>query len=161
MRRRHARHRRAAGDDRQQIVPAAAHAAGMPLDQLAQRDAHLLFHIAGLVHMARDAEQLGARVVGLAEPGEPGRPAPQDVRHGGDGFDVVDGCRRAPQARIGGEGRFQARLALLAFEAFELGCFLAADVSAGAVVDIKVEVPAVDVVLADEPGLISLVDGGL
>ena len=76
-------------------------------------------------------------------------------------FDVVDGCRRAPEARIGGEGRLQARLALLAFEAFELGRFLAADVSAGAMVDIKVEVPAMDVVLADEPGLISLVDGGL
>ena len=37
---RHQRHRRAAGDHREQIIPAAAHAAGMPFDQFAQRNAH-------------------------------------------------------------------------------------------------------------------------
>ena len=36
--RRNERHRRAAGDDRQQIVPAAAHAAAMRLDQLAEAE---------------------------------------------------------------------------------------------------------------------------
>ena len=34
--------------------------ARVPLDQLAERDAHLLFHVAGLLHMALDAEDLGA-----------------------------------------------------------------------------------------------------
>ena len=46
------RHARPAGDDRQQVVPAAAHAAAILIDQLAQGDAKLLLHIAGLVHMA-------------------------------------------------------------------------------------------------------------
>ena len=58
------RHGRAAGDDREQIVPTAAHAAGMFFDQLAQRNAHFLFHIAGPVrHVARDAEDFRAGVV--------------------------------------------------------------------------------------------------
>ncbi len=35
---------------------------------------------------------------------------------------------------------------------------LAADVGAGAMMDEEVEIPAMDVVLADQPGLISLVD---
>ena len=51
------RHRRAAGDDREQIVPAAAHAAGIAVDQLAQRDAQLLLDVARLVHVAGDAEE--------------------------------------------------------------------------------------------------------
>ena len=38
--RRDQRHRRAAGDDGEQIVPAAADAAGMLVDQLAERDRH-------------------------------------------------------------------------------------------------------------------------
>ena len=59
----HQRHRRAAGDHGLQIVQAAAHAAAMLLDQLAEGDAHLLFDIARLVHMAGDAKQLRARVV--------------------------------------------------------------------------------------------------
>ena len=65
--RRHAGHRGAARNDRQQIVPAAANAAAMLLDQFAEGNAHRLFDIAGLVHMARDAEELGADIVGPAD----------------------------------------------------------------------------------------------
>jgi hypothetical protein len=68
LRGRHQRHRGAAGDHRQQIVPAAAHAAAMLLDQLAERDAHLLLDVAGLVHVAGDAEQLGAHCFGRPKP---------------------------------------------------------------------------------------------
>ena len=77
---RDAAHRRAAGNDRQEIVPAAAHAAAMLVDQLAERDPHRLLDIAGLVHVAGNAEQLGAGVVRLAEAREPGRAAAQDGR---------------------------------------------------------------------------------
>src|SRR5690242_16985992 len=42
---RYDRHRRTAGNDAEQIVPAAAHSATVPLDQLAQRYAHRLFDI--------------------------------------------------------------------------------------------------------------------
>ena len=49
-------------------------------------------------------------------------------------------------------------MALLALEAFQQRRLLAADVGAGAVVDDEVEIPAVDVVLADQPGRIGLGD---
>src|SRR5690348_14166334 len=44
---RYYRHRRTAGNDAEQIVPAAAHSAAVLLDQFAQRYAHRLFDIAG------------------------------------------------------------------------------------------------------------------
>ena len=47
-------------DDSQQVVPAAAHAAAVLVDELPEGDAHLLLHRAGPVHVAADAEQLGA-----------------------------------------------------------------------------------------------------
>ncbi len=111
--------------------------------------------------MAREAEQLGAGIVRAAKRGEPGGAAPQDGGHDGDGLDIVDGGRRAIEPDIGGEWRLQPRLALLAFEAFEQGRLLAADISPCPVNEIKLEVPAIDVVLADQLGVIGLVDGGL
>ena len=116
----------------------------------------------GLLDVAGDLEQLGAGVVGLAERGEPRRAAAQDVgRRPRCDLDVVDGGRRAVEADVGRERRLQARHALLALEAFQQRRLLAADVGAGAVVDDEVEVPAVDVVLADQLGRVGLVDGRL
>ena len=63
---------------------------GMPISS---STTHGLFDVAG------DLEQLGAGVVGLAERGEPGRAAAQDVGHDGDALDVVDRGRRAVEAR--------------------------------------------------------------
>ena len=62
----------------EQIVPAAADAAACVVDQLAERDAHRLFDIAGLVDMAGDAEELGADIVRDGRAREPGRAAAQD-----------------------------------------------------------------------------------
>ena len=50
----------------------------MLVDQLAEGEAHRLFDVAGLVHVARDAEQLGAGIVRAADAGEPRRAAAQD-----------------------------------------------------------------------------------
>ena len=133
----------------------------MRLDQFAQRNAHRLFDRAGLLDMAGDAEQLGAGVVRPADAGEPGGAAPHDVGHHRDALDVVDRGRAAIEAHVGRERRLQPRLALLALEAFEQRRLLAADVGAGAVMDVEVEVVAVDVVLAEQLGLIGLVDRGL
>ena len=108
--------------------------------------------------MAGDAEQLGAGVVGPADAGEPGRAAAHDVGHDRDRFHVVDGGRAAIEPDIGRERRLEPRLALLAFQAFEQRGFLAADIGAGAVMDDEVEIPAVDVVLADQLRLIGLID---
>ena len=43
-------------DDGEEVVPAAPDAAGMPLNELAQRNGQLLLHCAGRVHVAADAE---------------------------------------------------------------------------------------------------------
>ena len=47
-------------DDGEQVVPAAAHAAGVALNELLQRDGQLLLHRARRVHVPADAEQLRA-----------------------------------------------------------------------------------------------------
>ena len=158
---RHQRHGRAAGDDGEQIVPAAADAAAMGVDELAEGHAHGVFDDARAVHMAGDLEELGALVLRAADGGEPGRAAAQDGRGDGDRFDVVDGGRVAIKAGAGGERRLEARLALLAFQAFEHRGFFAADIGAGAAVDDDIEVIARAAgVLADEAGLVGLADGG-
>ena len=84
-----------------------------------QRDAHRLLDIAGLVHVAGDAEDLGAGVVRPADAGEPGGAAAQDGRRDRDGLDIVDRGRAAIEPDRRRERRLQARLALLALEAFE------------------------------------------
>ncbi len=53
---RQARHRRAAGDHRLEVLPAAAHAAAMLVEQLAQRNRHRLLHHAGPLHMPEIAK---------------------------------------------------------------------------------------------------------
>src|SRR5439155_19015154 len=159
---RQAGRRGAAGNDREQIVPAAAHPAGMALDQLPHRYAHHLFDIAGLLDMAGDAEDLGSGVARPAEAGEPGGTALQDGRRGGDGLDIVDGGRAAIEADSRREGRLEARLTFFAFEAFEQPGFLAADVGAGAAVQVDVVIVARAAgILADQAGRVSLFDRGL
>ena len=62
------------------------------------------------------------------------------------------------EAHIGRERRLHPRHSLLAFKRFEQRAFLAADISAGAVMNVNVEGPAVYVVLADEIGRIGFLD---
>ena len=112
--------------------------------------------------MAGDAIELGAGVVLPAERGEPRRAAPHDVGRLRDRLDVVHGGRAAIEAHVGRERRLQPRLALLALEAFEQRGLFAADVGAGAVVHVHVVVVAGAAgVLAEQPGLVGLIDRGL
>ncbi len=62
---------------------------------------------------------------------------------------------------MAGNGGFEARLTLLAFEAFEQSRFFTADISASAVGDINVHIPAALVVLAEKAGFVALVDCSL
>jgi len=133
----------------------------MGVDQLAEGDAHLLFHHAGALHVAGDAEQLGAGVVGLAQRGEPAPAAAQDLAHVGDGFHVVHRARAAVQPGVGRERRLQPRLALLALHGFDQRRFLAADVGPRAVVHHDVQIPAEDAVLAKNSGIVGLLHRGL
>src|SRR5262249_38212824 len=130
----------------------------MLVDQFAQRNAHLLFDITWPLDVAGDAEELGAAVVGPANAGEPGGAAPHDVRYLRDRLDIIDRRRAAIEAHIGWEWRLQPRLAFLAFQAFQERGLFAADIGASAMMHDDVEVVAVDVVLADELGLVGLLD---
>eukprot|EP00227_Mantoniella_beaufortii_P011202 CAMPEP_0197590548 /NCGR_PEP_ID=MMETSP1326-20131121/11475_1 /TAXON_ID=1155430 /ORGANISM="Genus nov. species nov., Strain RCC2288" /LENGTH=441 /DNA_ID=CAMNT_0043155651 /DNA_START=195 /DNA_END=1517 /DNA_ORIENTATION=- len=152
------RHGGAAGDDAQQVVPAAAHAPRVLLDQLLQRDAHLLLHRARVVDVPADAEQLGAGVVLAPERREPLRAAAQNRGRHRHGLDVGDRGGAPVQPHAGGERRLQARLALLALQALDQRRLLAADVRPRAVVDVDVEVDAAPArVLAQEPRGVRLV----
>src|ERR1700733_9909513 len=156
------RHGGAAWDHAQKIVPAAAHAAGIFVDEFPERNAHRLFDVARLFHVARDAIDLCAFVLGPADAGEPGAAAAQDGRHHGDALDVVDRGRAAVKADAGGERRLQARLALLALERFQERGLLAADIGAGAAMEIDFEIEARAArVRADQLCVIGLVDCGL
>src|SRR5665213_3535783 len=154
-------HRSTARNHRQKIVPATAHAAGVLLDQFAQRNAHLVFHIAGLVHMARNAEDLGAGIVGPANAGKPISAAAQDGGRDRDAFHIIDSGGAAIEAHIGGEWRLQPRLALFAFQRFQQRGLFTTDIGTGAVMDIEIEIPAIDVVLADQLLGIGFVDRAL
>ena len=101
------RHRRAAGDDRQQIVPAAAHAAGMLLDQLLQRDAHRLFDIARLVRHGRRCRRPWCRsFFGRPMPANQAAPRRRMVGATAMRLDIVDRGRAAiePDRRPGNGG---------------------------------------------------------
>ena len=112
--------------------------------------------------MAGDAKELGAGIVRLAEPREPTGATAQNRRRHGDGLDIVDRGRAAIEPAIGRKWRLKTRLALFAFHGFQKRGFLAADIGPGAVVDVKIEIPARAAgVLADQPRLVGLVDGVL
>src|SRR5262245_42324744 len=106
----------------------------MPLDQLLERDAHLLFDIARRVDVAGEAVDLGAGILRSADAREPSGAAAQYRRHHRDGLDIVDRGRAAVEPDLRRKGRFQPRLALAAFKAFEQASLLAANIGARAAV---------------------------
>ncbi len=153
------RSRRTARDHPQQIVPAAAHPAGMALDQLLERDAHRVLDVARPLDMALQAIDLGPGVAGPADAGKPGCAALQDFRRNSDGFDVVDGRRASIKTNLSRKRRLQPRLPLARLEAFEQRRLLAADISAGAAVQIAIHIVAGAAgVLAEQPGVVCLLD---
>jgi hypothetical protein len=72
----------------------------------------------------------------------PGAAVEGDQTGLGQGLDVVHHRRLAQVAAGDREGRADARPARLAFQRFDQGGFLAADIGAGAEVDLDVEVEA-------------------
>ena len=154
------RHRRSAGDDRLERA-AVEHALRVlvAVDQLAQRRVHRRFVDARPLHVAADAEQLRAAVLLRTERGEPLRAVQDDERHVAERLDVVHRGRALIEAGDGRERRLDARLRALAFERFDERRLLARLVGAGAAVhvDVAVEAAAEDV-LAEEPGLVGLLD---
>ena len=134
-------HGTAAGDDGQQIVPAAAHTAAVLLDELLERDGHLLLHRAGIVDVAADAEELGAAVVLATEASEPASTAAQDGGRHRNRLDVGHSGGAAVQADVRRERRLETRLTRLALQTLNQTSLLAADVGAVAARHIHVHVP--------------------
>mmetsp|Transcript_9730 Transcript_9730/g.39603 ORF Transcript_9730/g.39603 Transcript_9730/m.39603 type:complete len:528 (-) Transcript_9730:20-1603(-) len=152
-------HRRAAWDDGLEVLPAAADAAAVLVDELAHRDGHFFLDDDRVVDVARDGEQLGAGVVLAAERVEPARAAAQDRRRDGDGLDVGHRRRAAEDADVRRERRLEPRLALLALERLDERRLLAADVRPRAAVQVDVVVVARPArVLAEQARRVGLVD---
>src|SRR3546814_17893012 len=82
--------------------------------------------------MARYLEQLCTGVILAPDRREPSGATPENRRRHRDRFDVVDRRRTAVTADARRKRRLQARMALLAFQAFELRGLLAADIFASA-----------------------------
>lgn len=64
----------------------------VPLDEVFQRDGHLLFYSAGVVYMARDVEELCARVSLPAEAQEPRATTTTDGGCHGYGLHIGNSC---------------------------------------------------------------------
>src|SRR5262245_7275094 len=153
------RHRGAARDHRLQL-PAVRDAAGVLVDDLAQRRAHGQLVDAGPHDVARDAVQLGAGALLRSDAAEPSRPAQYDVRHAREGLDVVHDGGTVEETLRGGERWLDARVATLALERLEQPRLLAADVGTGTAVDDDLELEAgTEDVLADEAGRLGLAHG--
>ena len=155
-----ARDRRPAGNDGLEIVPAAAHAAAMTVDQLAEWDRHRFLNHARTLDVAGDCKDFRACIALSAKAGEPACAAPQDRGDNSNRLDIVHGCRCAVETRISRERRFQARHTLFALKAFEQRGFFTANIGARAMGEVDVEIKAAAAgVLADQPIFIRLVDG--
>lgn len=149
--------RRSSGNHRLQILPAASHAARVLLQEVAQRNAHLLLHHAGVVHVAADGEQLHARVVLATQTAEPLGAATQNRRRHRHRLAVRHRRRTPVQTRVGGEWRLQTRLALLALQRLQLRALFSAHVRSRAAVDEHVEVVSAAAGVATEESASSMV----
>ena len=112
----------------------------MFLDELLQRDGHLLLHHDGVVDVSRDAEQFCASVVWPAQRSKPIGASAEDRGRHGHGLHIGHRRGAAKQADVGREWGLDARFALATFQRLNQSCFLAADVGTRTAVQVDVEV---------------------
>src|SRR5713226_3704942 len=137
----------AAGNDRFQLL-APGNAPGCFVDELLHVHPQRNFVNARLVDVAGDAQHTCAAVSGRAAAGVFLAAFENDGRNGAERFDVINDRRAAVEADDGREGRFNARIAALAFERFHERGFFATFVGtrAGVHDQIKIEAGAEDIV---------------
>src|SRR5690606_4549835 len=152
---------RAAGDDGLEGATGQRSAAD-DVEQLAHGDgAGGALVVAGALHVAGDAEDAGAGVVGRADLGVGLAADVHDVLHVAEGLDVVDDGRALVEAEHRREvGRLDAGVGAFAFEGLDEAGLLATDVGAGAAVNVDLAaVTGAENVLADEALGLRLGDG--
>src|SRR5207244_4175139 len=138
--------RRAARDHRLQLAP-AGYASTVRVEDLPQGRAHRQLVRARSFDVSADAVELRPRPFFRADGFEPVGAAADDVRHAGEGLDVVDDRRRAEDAVGRGERRLDPRVRALALERLDQAGLFAADVGPGAAMhdDVELEAGAEDV----------------
>jgi hypothetical protein len=112
-----------------QVLPSSPNSSTVLLDQLLQRDTHLLLDDTRVVDVSTDAEELRALVPLPSKAGEPWASSSSDGGRDGDGLDVGNGRRASEKTDVGRERRFETGLALLALNRLDKGGLLTADVS--------------------------------
>src|SRR5262249_13406753 len=117
---------------------------------------------AGRVHMARQAVDLGTGISRPADPGEPGRTSAQYRRYDRDSLYIVNCAWTAIETSLRRKWRLEPWLALASLEALEKPGLVAANIGARAAMQMECEIiPRTAGVLADQLGIIRLVDGRL
>lgn len=152
----------ATGDNGKKVVPATTDTAAVLLNQLTERNRHLLLDSDGVVDVPGDTKQLGALVTLAAKAGEPVAATAADSRGDSNGLDVGD-CRGAAEETDGSRERWlKTGLARLAFERLDEGRLLTADIGTGTPVEVDIKVVArIARIFTDEAVLVSLIDGRL
>ena len=101
----------------------------MFVDQFAEGGAEGKFIIARFLHVAAEAEDLGAGALVCSEGAKPIRALLDDERYIGQRFHIVDHGGLTIKTKGGRKGRAQTRLAQLALQRFEHGGFFATNIS--------------------------------
>src|SRR5437016_348912 len=113
-------------------LTAAANAAGVVEDDIADRHAHGNFEDAGVGDVATDADEFQATRATGALSHEPVNPASENLRNVDEGFNVVDDRGLLPETDLPRKRRLVARLGAMAFNGLDERAFLTAYVAAGA-----------------------------
>lgn len=154
--------RRATGDNGEQVVPTTADTSTVLLDQLAQRDGHLLLDCDGVVDVTGDTEKLGTGVTFTTEGREPAGTTAHDGRCDSNGLDVGDCAGATEQTDCGGEGRLETGLAGLTLNGLDERGLLTTNVGTHSSVNVYVKVVSGTAgVLADQASCVGLVDSVL
>lgn len=149
-------------DDGQEVVPSASDTTAVLVNELAERDGHLLFDGARVVDVTGDTEELGALVSLTAKPGEPASSAAADGRGDGDGLDVGDSGRASEETDGSRERGLETGLARLSLNGLNQRSLLAAHVGTGTSVDVNIEIVTGSAgVLANQAIGVGFVDGVL
>ena len=153
------RNRRTAGNNGFQIAPTATNSAAMLFNQFFKTDRHGLFNNAWVVHMPRNREQFCSRIIGPPKTAKPVRASAQNSWNNRDRFHVIH-RRRAPiKPGTCREWRLHPRHSFFAFKAFQEGSFFTANISARAMMQIKIKIPTrLGGILAKQARIIGFVD---